>query len=176
MPELTNINQLIASLASSAELLANEMRNRTAGGQYPSGLSSSITVGQVNTSGEDKLTCRISVNHPAGAAYEWGSGLHSTKGPAETYQIRPKRASALAIPFERWPDFQFPVVSGKKMMGSSEGKFFLRYVDHPGVEARPYVEPSIQAKRKEIAKMLGRGFVASITRKEKEIVEIRVDI
>lgn len=175
MPEPTNINQLIASMASSADLLANEMKTRTSGGDYPSGLADSIVISEVKPVG-DYLEVRISVMHPAGAAYEWGSGIHSTKGPKETYQIRPRRASALAIPFERWPDFDFPVVPGKKMMGAGASHFILRYVDHPGVEARPYAEPSIQAKKKEIAKMIGRGFIASISRKEKDIVEIRVNV
>lgn len=174
MPELTNINQLIASLASSAELLATEMRNRTSGGRYPSGLSDSITVGQVDTMGEDKFKVHISVMHPAAAAYEWGSGIHSTKGPKEKYPINPKKVGgSLIFPEERWPNFKYIPFSPVYPIN---GMFYLPHVDHPGVEARPYVKPSIQAKKKEIAKMVGRGFVASITRRETEIEEIRVNI
>jgi len=173
MPEPININQLIASMAASAELLSNEMKNRTSGGDYPSGLADSIVVGDVKPIG-DYLEVRISVKHPAGAAYEWGSGIHSTKGPKEKYPIDPKKAGGLLMfPEEKWPNFKF--IPGSPVYPIN-GTFYLRHVEHPGVEARPYAEPSIQAKKKEIAKMIGRGFIASISRKEKDIVEIKVSV
>ena len=171
---MTDVNRLIADLAKSAEILAMDMKARTSSGRYPSDLSDSIVVSPVAVSG-NTLSVKISVMHPAGAAYEFGSGVHATRGSAGTYEIRPKEANALAIPAEKWPEFEFPVKRGKKMMGMVGDTFLLRFVDHPGVEARPYMRPALQDKRQEIRGILKRSFVASfLGGREKETIEVRI--
>lgn len=84
---------------------------------------------------------------PQASAFEFGSGLHRTRGERATYPIVPRNASVLAIPEEKWPDFEYPVRFGAKMLGLSEdGNFILSRVDHPGVAARPFMTPAIIAK------------------------------
>ena len=100
---------------------------------------------------------------PEAVAFEYGSGIHGKKG--QTYIIKPINAPVLAFD---WPghDPDFPM--GKKFVGISDttGKFLFNYVDHPGVAARPFLKPAIDANKKRIKSKLisvfKRGFLDSI--------------
>ena len=92
---------------------------------------------------------------PQAAAFEYGSGLHRTRGTPGTYEIAPRNKSTLGIPQEKWVDFEFPVRRGRKMIGLSEsGKFLLLKVDHPGVAAKPFMTPAIIQKLPEARQRL----------------------
>ena len=67
---------------------------------------------------------------PEARAYEYGSGIHATKGKKGTYLIaaRPDNSDGL---LRFWWYNQDKAFVGPK-------------VDHPGVEARPYLKPSIE--------------------------------
>lgn len=81
---------------------------------------------------------------PQSAAFEFGSGIHATRGRKGKYVIEPKNKQVLAFPTERWEDFGYPVGSGPKMIGiSTDNNFLLRYVDHPGVSQKAFVTPAI---------------------------------
>ena len=80
---------------------------------------------------------------PMAGAFEWGSGLHGEKGA--TYPI--PGMPWLAIPRERWPKFAPP---------PDVDPVVLSKVDHPGVEAKPYLQPAIESTR--------AGFVTSIAK------------
>lgn len=101
---------------------------------------------------------------PQAAAFEFGSGIHAKNaGPEDTYVIAPVNAKALRFPFT------LSFMPGKKLLGMLQGgrtisrktifnrmmndpsglisgEFLWSYVDHPGVEARPYMRPAIVAK------------------------------
>jgi hypothetical protein len=99
----------------------------------------------------------IMVDNPGGiaGAYEWGSGIHRTKGTPGTYTIKPKNASMLA--------FDWPKVAGEPgFMRLPDGRVLLASVQHPGVDARPYLKPTIMETREEFKKILGQGFKAEI--------------
>jgi len=81
---------------------------------------------------------------PQSAAFEFGSGIHATRGRKGKYVIEPKNKQVLAFPTERWEGFSYPVESGPKMIGiSTDNNFLLRYVDHPGVSQKAFVTPAI---------------------------------
>ena len=82
---------------------------------------------------------------PMAGAFEWGSGLHGEKGA--TYSI--PGMPWLAIPRERWPKFAPP---------PDVDPVVLSKVDHPGVEARPYIEPAIKDIREPFKKMFAEEF------------------
>lgn len=67
---------------------------------------------------------------PMAGAYEWGSGVHGDKGTTYTIPGMPW----LVIPRERWPKFQPP---------PDVDPVVLRSVQHPGVQARPYIAPAV---------------------------------
>lgn len=71
---------------------------------------------------------------PEGAAYEFGSGIHSPESPG-TYPIRPRKKKALAFFWEK-ANPSIPVLP--------DGRVVLPGVEHPGVEARPYLIPALK--------------------------------
>jgi len=163
---MINENYIIAAMTKAGNLLANEMRNKTSGGGYPRGLSSSIVVNPAIKAGEAVYKITVAVKHPAAAAYEFGSGIHATRGTASKYEIRPRNASVLVFPWQPG----FVPYGSRKFSGvilnnpdSTEGTYFFHFVEHPGVEARPYAIPSYHAKKSEIFKLLGSAFTASIS-------------
>ena len=171
-----NINAMQSAMVESARILIDEMTNRTNNGRYPSTLPESMYADAPRNMGNNKYGITIHISHPAAPAYEFGSGLHGPKG--EKYIIAPKQANALNIPFSRWPDFVFPVKPGKRMIGyneSGEG-VLLRSVEHPGIVARPFVIPSIQARKQDLAKLIKRNFIASIGSGKRERIKIEVKI
>lgn len=98
---------------------------------------------------------------PQASAFEFGSGIHRTRGTPGTYEIKPRNASVLAIPEENWPNFQYPVRFGGKMLGlSEEGNFILSKVDHPGVAPKPFMTPAIIQKLPEAREKLRQNVSA----------------
>lgn len=78
---------------------------------------------------------------PEAPAFEYGSGIHATRGETKRYIIRPKRAPMLVFPLSRWPDFEpgrTPVAPDKR------GLFHLPSVMHPGVRPRPLLNAAVQ--------------------------------
>ena len=87
---------------------------------------------------------------PQSAAFEFGSGIHATRGRKGKYVIEPTNGGqALAISTSRW-NFTFPAKPGPKMIGyvdelrNEPGPgFIVKYVDHPGVSQKAFVTPAI---------------------------------
>lgn len=116
---------------------------------WSSRIPGAIVVGSVEKQGDGMWSITISIDKekaPHAMAFERGTGIHSEN--ESTYQIRPKNVSVLAIPLSRWDSFEPPVVPGKKMIRMGDVGPLLRYVDHPGVRARPFMQPAIEANRK----------------------------
>lgn len=171
-----NINSIHSGLIESARLVMTEMVSRTSNGQYPHELPGSISVGSPEPLGKDKIKITIKISHPAAPAFEFGSGIHGESG--RPYEIKPRNAQALNIPFSKWENFTFPLVAGKKMIGyneSGEGAL-LRYVEHPGIEAKPFARPSLEATKDEIKSKLRRSFIAAIGTGKREKIKIEVTV
>lgn len=59
-------------------------------------------------------------------------------------------------------------------ISSTTGKAIFSYVEHPGVEARPYLVPTINETKAEFRKILGQGFKAEILKDTNRIEVIEV--
>lgn len=90
---------------------------------------------------------------PMAGAYEWGSGEHGDKGEKYTIPGMPW----LSIPRERWPNYNPPPDVDPVVLSS---------VEHPGVEARPYIAPSIvkiiPKMKKEFAEEFKRQYLMGV--------------
>jgi hypothetical protein len=97
-------------------------------------------------------------------AYEYGSGIHGAKG--KTYVIEPKKSNVLAFV---WPNHvqSQPLGQGKiagyfagpDNSGRNGPGFYFHWVDHPGVAARPYLQPAINSMMDRITEELKYEFV-----------------
>ena len=85
------------------------------------------------TTTSTRTTISLSLS-PKLAAFEWGSGIHATRGQRGLYKIEPRNKEALSFP------------------GTNEFagyQIVTQIVWHPGVEKRPFLEPAKRATRKQ---------------------------
>lgn len=164
-------NALLAELQSIAADVAAQARRNA---MWSNDIQRAIQVGTAKETDEG-LECDITVDlsiAPQARAFEYGSGIHGKKGVK--YIIAPKDAPALAFEFTlHWPpgNGKFLYMAGTpyprmigllNWKGYVQGLTFWNYVEHPGVEARPYLQPAIDEVLPKIAERVGHAFVASI--------------
>lgn len=150
-------NDMLAALTRSAQIFTDEMIRYLNSGNYPKGDGSrnpattsiqdatSIGAPQANDKG-GLIDVLINLKYaPYALAFEYGSGIHGSKH--SLYPIAARNADNLVFWWER---------ENRWFVGSRLGK------GHPGIKPRPYIDPSIKAKKKEIVETLGQAFVASI--------------
>lgn len=94
---------------------------------------------------------------PHAAAFEFGSGIHRTRGTPGTYKIKPKEKKALAFPWN--PANPIGAMNSPKVIDYLEDEeiWLFREVDHPGVEQRAYMTPAIQQKIPEAEQKLNKA-------------------
>jgi len=115
---------------------------------------------------------------PYAVAFELGSGEHAGRG---TYKIEPKDADALSF---YWPEIgsQVIVPKGGGFQSHYEGPNLFVIgkgrVDHPGIKAKPYIDPTVKEQAPALLGIIGEGFVADMTVMVNEMVkeEIRIDL
>jgi hypothetical protein len=94
---------------------------------------------------------------PQAAAFEYGSGLHRTKGVPSLYPIEAKNPM--------WQPLHFYWEKGGKWFVGAK----LPY-GHPGVEAKPYLQPAIDSTRLDfissLATLVKRAYLDSTVRVE----------
>lgn len=100
----------------------------------------------------DAIVGKITINldeasggAPEAMAYEFGSGIHSEKG--ETYVILPREQKALAFFWDK---------ANASIPRLPDGRVLLRKVNHPGVAARPYIEPSLDELKKGVKAFIAK--------------------
>lgn len=131
----------------AAEITQQAKQNASWSQDIPKAISFDPAVADSDSYHVDlKVDLREDTGAPQARAFEFGSGIHSTKGPKATYVISPKNKMALAIPFSRWQDFEGEAIPGPKMSGVGNNGFILWYVDHPGVAPHSFMTPAILAK------------------------------
>jgi len=159
-------NEILAGLTRAAFIFAKEVRNNLRRGKYPDEITKGIKVDSAKASG-DGASIEIVFDAPMARAFEIGSGEH---GPErEKYEIRPKSGKALAFEWDKTP-----AGPGEKFIGSlPDGRLMFRFVDHPGIEARPYIEPALIDKNEEMKKAIGASFIAIIGRGQKKRVVLK---
>lgn len=152
---------IIKELTDGLNDIANRARSNAS---WSSTIPGAIYVGKVEAtpSGYDGTVQLDLGEAPEAAAFEWGSGIHRTKGTPGTYVIKPRTGAALGIPFENWPDFEPPArrsIPIKKMIGIGRtGKIVVKYVDHPGVEPNPFMQPALDSWKPSFKFRLAKAF------------------
>lgn len=141
------------ALTRSAGIFAAKARSKAQSNNVPKNIPGAIEVGQFQANGTTyKITVSVDLKKaPAAAAYEYGSGIHATKKTPAKYPILPKNKKFLA--------FKWPKVDGDpRFRRLPDGRVVLPSVDHPGVEAKPYMMPAFQESKAEIRQLIGQEF------------------
>ena len=117
----------------------------------------------IEVEGETRIKIAVGVDldkAPEGRAFEYGSGIHSTRktpsprqeGSGGKYQITPKNAPALV--FMGTHEWVGQVIIVPPMGGG--------VVHHPGVAPKPYLKPGIQSAREYMKKRIREEFKKEI--------------
>jgi hypothetical protein len=163
---------ILAALAKIGAIYAQKASQK-ASSEKLNEISRSFSVGSPMQN-DNTYSIEIKVDHPAAGAFEYGSGIHATKGTKGTYVIAPKTKGALAF---FWDKVGEGSKTGAKFRGISKttGKAIFSYVEHPGVAPRPYLVPTINDTKEEFKKILGQGFKAEILQgvNKIEVIEIK---
>ena len=123
------------ALVWSANLVAKKARrNASWSGRIPK----AIKVGKVRES-DNSMSITISVDPklaPHAGAFEKGSGIHGEK--RRKYKIEPKPGKDFLAFL--WPGAPPEAASRQS---KTTGKYIFPSVDHPGVKAKPFLEPAL---------------------------------
>ena len=109
---------------------------------------------------------------PQAAAFEFGSGVHATVGTAKTYVIKPKNANYLYFPWN--PKDVMKALNSRKVHDywDDAGLWVFKYVDHPGVAARPFIRPAIE----EVKPAIGVRLIAAVRGGFRESLGARIEV
>ncbi len=81
-----------------------------------------------------QVAINIRLSNDRIAAFEWGSGVHRKRGTPAKYIVTPKHAKSLVFPgTNAW--------AGQTII--------TKRVEHPGVKAKPFLEPAKQQTRQQ---------------------------
>jgi len=169
---------MMKNLTLIANDLVSVMRKNISQNRLPKAIDDSIRIEPATSSGDGTSIAVIvgGEDAPMATAYEYGSGEHATRGSPGTYPIEPKDADLLAFDWQPavvpWgsPKFFGAILSGQE---STEGKYFFHYVDHPGVEARPFIKPAVEETLPKMKKRLITTIKAEILLGTEKVTVIR---
>ena len=144
-----------------SEIVARAQQRDPTGGKIAPNISYKI-----DSVTEERVSLSIGVDvspgkgSPFAAAFEYGSGIRSTKSSTSPQQegsrgyiiIRPKKSPWLV--FEGTNAWKGQVIVVPPLGGG--------VVHHPGIEAQPYLKPSIEAVRIKFKRMMAKGLMDSI--------------
>lgn len=125
-------------------MVALESMDRLAQGFAPTKrIQSAISHNVTADAGKMYASLEVDVEKaPEAAAYEFGSGMYATRGKVGKYTIEPKEKQALAFHWKNEP----PGAASKYHL--SDGRIVLPSVQHPGVAAKPFMEPAFDSEEK----------------------------
>ena len=154
-------SDLLAGLVRASFILTRQIRKNLKRGNYPDEIEEGIVIGHPKGRGNSG-SVQIIFTAPQSRAFEEGSGLHGPEG--KKYVIEPKDAGALAFDWDKTP--RGP---GKKFIGQlPDGKLMFRFVEHPGIEPRPYIFPAWIQTKEELKRAIGVPFQIEIGRGQKK--------
>jgi len=133
---------MIRDLTNEANKIAEKAKRNAS---WSKSIPDAIGVGKAQKSSNGNFEIDITVDlkvAPHAAAFEYGSGERGERG--EKYIIEPSEKEALAF---AWTPDKIPWGSPKFIGLGTDDKFLFRYVEHPGVEAKPYLQPAIEETR-----------------------------
>jgi len=154
-------SDLLAGLTRAAFILTGQIRKNLKRGNYPDEIEEGIIVGHPKGRGNSG-SVKIAFTAPQSRAFEEGSGIHGEEG--KPYIIEPKDAGALAFEWDKTPRGPGPKYIGQV----TDGKMLFRFVEHPGIEARPYIFPALEKTKDELKRAIGAPFRAEIGRGQKK--------
>lgn len=140
----SNINSEFRKILTQ---LGSRVANDLRAGAPTSKIRSAVSVGAVKQHGSGlSITVSVDMNiAPEAAAYEWGSGIHATLGPAAEYPIRARNVPNLVFFWERM------------------GRWFVGpQVSHPGVRPKPYIQPAVDKNLEAAQEALGNAAIGVI--------------
>jgi hypothetical protein len=148
---------ILSALAEVGRIFADKAKAKSTDVHAPSDIAFTVT-SPIEQGGVSSI--EVHATHPAVAAFEYGSGIHATRGKKGLYPIKAKNKSELHFFWE------------------NRGKWFMGYelpFGHPGVEARPFMKPTLQENQEEFKKILGQAFRVEIMKDtaKVEIIEIK---
>ena len=147
------------ALVWSANRIAKRARKNAS---WSDKIPEAIKVGTTQESG-NSMSIAIEVDMkiaPHALAFEKGSGIHGATH--KTYKIAPKTAGALAFYWPGGPPATELWGSNKFLGVGDDGRLLFSYVDHPGVEARPYLEPAVDSSINSVLNKLSGATVDMI--------------
>jgi len=146
------MNNLLAALGEIAKKFAEKSKQKSIEVGAPKDIKFSQT-SPIEENGQESV--EVHATHPAVAAFEYGSGIHATQGAKGKYPIEPKNKDYLA--------FFWPKVEGEPgFRRLPDGRVLLKHVEHPGVEAKPFLKPTLEENKDEYKQILGEAFKADI--------------
>lgn len=123
--KIDKMNEVIRRRIASGLLKGAEIVRKNAQEVAPRHVGEFIQISPVTSTGANELTVRVFVklsDAPDARAWEYGSGLHATRGPVGKYPIDAKNV----------PDLVF--------FWANRNKWFVGpHVNHPGIVGRPYL-------------------------------------
>jgi len=156
------MNDILAGLSKVADIVMTQIQKKISEVNAPRAIAETISKQSPAADGDTGAHIDITIDHPAAPAFEWGSGLHSTRGEKKKYPI-PDEPTGVGIPVENWPKFKPPP------FGTT---VWFTQIKHPGVEKRPFIAPSVVATMPEVKKILGASMKAQLMRGVKVYEEI----
>jgi hypothetical protein len=164
-----------ASIQSIVAKMADLARQNVYGDDsVPNDIADAISIGDVNDSGDTAwvdIIVDVGENdiedrrgRRAARAFEYGSGEHGESG--QGYPIKAKNAPNLRF---FWTYMTPLGYRGRKEIEEDEW-VSPDEVTHPGVEARPYLQPAIDAYRNELNDAAGKSFKNAFVSANFEVV------
>lgn len=149
----SNIVDFADSLARSIRAnyrWSEQLRNSVVLGK-PSERNGNLSIMIIVGAGTDKSKNSLS---GMARAYEYGSGIHATRGKRGTYIIESKTGGALAFKWDKGAknikaltrslfSHKASGTYGKYLGRASDGRLMFAWVDHPGVKKRGDIQKSI---------------------------------
>lgn len=158
------VNDILRDLnATFQKYLEKVVNDAKINASWSKTIPKAIKLGHINIDlSNRKLSAKIILDTsiaPEAAAFEYGSGLHRKNKSPSKYIIAPKAGLFNGTLAFEWPgrNPNFPS-GGKFIRALPNGKFLFWYVDHPGVQARPYLAPAKEKNRAILKKELAKGF------------------
>lgn len=141
------------SLPLAAQVWVNKARQKAKTNK----MKQSFEIGSVVEEGNSRYSITIKNTAPEFAAYEFGSGLTSTKKPPARYLIESNKGKILKFAWKPALNIQYA-----KVTPLSDGTVWLPRVMHPGVKPEPAMMPALQESSQQMLQIIGQQFMVEV--------------
>ena len=157
---------MIKALTEGANQIVANAQSNVSEKKLNSRISDAITAGQaqITPTGYEIVIQLDLKKAPEAAAFEYGSGIHATKGVQGTYKILPKNKKALAF-WGGWkPENPLGAMASEKFIDyiDESDLWIFKEVDHPGVAQRAFLAPAIAAYKPNLKSKIIKAFASGM--------------